>query len=105
MGGQAPAKDPGLPMAIEFDPAKSEQNEALRGLPFSLAERFDWATALVGRSAQTQSEPRHVAIGEIDQRTYVIVFTIRGENVRVISLRRANRREVARYAEAKRTEG
>lgn len=92
-------------MAIEFDPDKSEKNAALRGLPFSLAERFDWASALVGLSAQAHSEPRYVAIGEIDGRTYVIVFTVRGENVRVISLRRANRREVASYAEARRREG
>lgn len=92
-------------MAIEFDPAKSEKNIELRGLSFSLAERFSWDTALVGHSAQAHAEPRYVAIGEIDGRTYVIVFVVRGENVRVISLRRANRREVASYAEAKRREG
>lgn len=91
-------------MAIEFDPEKSEQNAAARGLPFGLVERFDWETALVGPSPQRHDEPRFVAVGEIDGRTHVVRFCVRRDNVRVISLRRANRREVASYAKAKRRE-
>ena len=34
-------------MPISYDPAKSERNEAERGLAFRLAEAFDWSGALV----------------------------------------------------------
>jgi uncharacterized DUF497 family protein len=33
-------------VTIEFDPAKSEKNARLRGLPFHLVEEFDWETAI-----------------------------------------------------------
>ncbi|MFF8802104.1 MULTISPECIES: hypothetical protein [unclassified Methylobacterium] len=34
-------------MPITFDPAKSEWNRQERGMPFTMAERFDFDTALV----------------------------------------------------------
>lgn len=41
-----------------------------------------------------------MALGFIGDRLHVLVFTMRGQTLRVISLRRANERECARYAEA-----
>ena len=84
---------------IVFDPAKSARNETERGLPFSLAEEFDWSTALIVEDTRKgHDERRYQALGTIDERLHMLVFTPRSGNVHVISLRRANRRERDRYA-------
>lgn len=40
------------------------------------------------------------ALGKINGRLHMVVFTVRGESLRIISLRKANAREVARYEKA-----
>lgn len=50
-------------------------------------------------SRRARSESRLAAVGYIGDRLHVMVFTLRVNAVRIISLRRANRREVKRYAE------
>lgn len=86
-------------MQVTFDDAKSERNEAERGLPFDLASAFDWSTALVMQDTRRDyGELRFQAIGFIEQHLHVIVFTPRADALHVISLRRANRRERSRYA-------
>lgn len=45
-------------------------------------------------------EVREIALGLIDGLVFVVVFTRRGDALHVISVRRANRRERARYAQA-----
>ena len=67
---------------------------------FEEAEGFDWETAVVKvDSRQAYGEPRLAATGSIGVRLHVMVFTLRVNAVRIISLRRANSREVRRYAE------
>ncbi|AZR95111.1 hypothetical protein BBB39_16125 [Bordetella trematum] len=88
-------------MDITYDPAKNDKNIAERGLSFELAHGFEWNSALVIEDArQDYSEVRYQALGKIDERLYMLVFTVRGEAIRVISLRKANSREVARYEKA-----
>lgn len=87
-------------MPIEFDPLKDDQNVRERGLSFELVADFDWPTALVREDTRRPySERRFVALGLIDGREHVVVFTPRGLNVRVISLRRASRKERKHYAD------
>ncbi|WP_338068917.1 BrnT family toxin [Paraburkholderia bryophila] len=43
---------------------------------------------------------REIGYAVIDARLYCIVFTQRGETFRVISLRKANNREIDRYEKA-----
>jgi uncharacterized DUF497 family protein len=85
--------------AIFFDPAKSEANSRARGLPFSLVgSAFDWSTALVAEDCRRNyGERRFQAIGFLNIRLHVIVFTPVEGRIRVISLRRANEREAKRY--------
>jgi uncharacterized DUF497 family protein len=93
-------------MAIEFDPAKSEWNVRERRLPFSMVEDFDWDTAGTREDARTDyGEPRYVAIGCVAALVYVVVFTPRGEDTRVISFRRANDREIRAYEDARSIQG
>lgn len=87
-------------MQINFDPAKSERNAAERGLPFELAAEFDFETALMWQDKRRDyGEQRHVAIGWIGDRLHVLCFVETDEGIRVISLRKANDREVERHGE------
>ena len=85
-------------MPITFDRRKSERNVAERGLPFELAEDFEWDGALVVEDVRKDyGERRFQALGVLRGRLHALVFTPRADSVHVISLRKANRREVKMY--------
>lgn len=85
-------------MDISYDPAKDARNIALRGLSFARAIDFEWASALIVEDRRRDyGEPRLQALGMIDGRLHALVFTPRAGRIHVISLRRANSREVQRY--------
>lgn len=87
-------------MDYEFDPAKDESNFDKHGLSLADADGFEWETAVVCEDTRKQyTEPRFKATGYICDRLHVLVFCLRSDAVRVISLRKANAREVKRYAE------
>ncbi|MEW6352434.1 MAG: BrnT family toxin [Thermodesulfobacteriota bacterium] len=71
----------------------------LRGISFSEVSEFEWDSALVILDTRRDcSEPRFRAFGLIRNRLHALVFTPREGAIRVISLRKANPREVLRYA-------
>ncbi|WP_309606191.1 BrnT family toxin [Phenylobacterium sp.] len=73
-------------MTIKFDPAKSDRNMRERGLPFSKVADFDWDTATTTEDSRSNyGEPRYVAVGYVEAFVYVVAFTPRGEDLRVIS--------------------
>ena len=83
-----------------FDPAKDNGNLAKHGLSLGEAQSFEWETAMVLEDTRKQyPEPRFRATGYIGIRLHVLVFCLRDEVVRVISLRKVNAREVKDYAE------
>lgn len=85
-------------MRYEFDPAKQATNVAKHGVWFSTADDFEWETAQVAVDGrQGYGEPRLIAAGLIGSRLHVLTFTLRENAVRIISLRKANQREVRRY--------
>jgi len=89
-------------MRVEFDPAKNEKNIRERGLSFELAADFDFSTAVIAEdSRKDYSEGRFVALGYVGSRLHVRCFTPRNGGIRVISFRKANDREVKRYAKTK----
>ena len=82
------------------NPVKSDANFRKHGVSFEAAEKFEWETAIEARDTRKPySEVRTVALGFIGPRIHVMVFTRRGGLIRIISLRRANDREMARYDE------
>lgn len=88
------------PLKYEYDTKKAELNLSNHGLHFNLLSGFDWSTALVAEDTRRNyGESRFIAIGRLAGRVVVLVFALRDENVRAISLRKANRREVRRYEE------
>jgi len=83
----------------EFDPAKDESNLDKHGLSLADADDFEWEAAVVREDARKPyAEPRFKATGYIGDRLHVMVFCLRAETVRVISLRKANSREAKDYA-------
>jgi uncharacterized protein len=85
-------------MKIEYDPVKSEKNKIQRGLPFDMAAEFDWSDAvIITDHRKPYAEDRFVAVGYLDRRLHVLCFTPKPEGIRIISLRKANRREAIRY--------
>ncbi|MCY1400682.1 hypothetical protein D3C76_542350 [compost metagenome] len=85
-------------MQITYDVAKCERNITERGLSFELASDFDWSTALVLEDQrQDYGERRFQALGFIGERLHMLVFTPRAGAVHIISLRKANKREVSGY--------
>ena len=85
-------------MDISFDPIKSERNERERGLPFSRVTLFDWSDAVINEDVRKDyGERRYRALGYIGDRLHAVVFTPRAGKVHVISLRKANKREVNQH--------
>lgn len=85
-------------MGISFDAAKSEKNVLARGIPFERAAEFAWDSALIVEDLRKDyGERRFQALGLIGDRLHMMVFTPRVNNTHVISLRKANKREVKRY--------
>lgn len=87
-------------MRIEFDPAKNASNLAKHGVSLSVAGELDWETALAWVDDRFDyKETRMIALAPKSETLYYVAFVDRGEVRRVISLRRANRREVKHYVE------
>ena len=90
-------------MEISFDPRKSERNLEERGIAFEDVARFNFGTAIyVIDERRNYGELRVRALGFIDEVLFALVYTMRNRTLRVISLRRASRRERRRYDEVKR---
>jgi len=87
-------------MAITFDPEKDARNIAERGLSFERVAELEWDTALIAEDTRSDyGEPRLLVMALLDGRLHTAVVTPRGEDLRVISFRKANRREVRLYGE------
>ena len=84
-------------VTYEWDETKAQANRDKHGVRFEAINSFDWTTAMIDRSDR-QGEIRWSALGYIGDRLHSAVFTVRGGNLRIISLRKANEREKARYA-------
>ena len=87
-------------MRVEFDPAKDELNLAKHGVSLALAKKLDWDAALVWVDDRfTYYEKRMIALAPLKDTLYYVAFVDRGEVLRIISLRQAERREVKHYVE------
>ena len=92
-------------MKISFDPLKNAWNIRERGVAFDAVREFDFENALVRVDERCDyGETRYVALGELRARLHVVCFTETPDGIRVISLRKANNREVRRHAEVQATD-
>ena len=84
---------------FQWDDAKAKSNEIKHSVSFPFATRaFDDENRItVIDNRFDYSETRYVTLAQIEQRVYIVVYTIRGAVIRLISARKANSREVKRY--------
>lgn len=86
-------------MLLEFDEAKSARNLKERGIRFGRFADIDVDTAVtIEDKRRPYGEQRLRVLAFIDGRLHAAVITPRGDRIRVISLRRANKREERTYA-------
>jgi uncharacterized DUF497 family protein len=86
---------------FEWDRTKAETNLAKHGISFDTVRFFAFATALVVEDDRKDyGEVRMVALGFIGARLHHLVYTERGDIIRVISLRKASRKEIRLYVES-----
>lgn len=87
-------------MEITFDPAKDQTNQTKHGVSLGLAAELDWPDVLVKSDTRRDyGELREIGYGAINSRLYCVVFTQRDDHMYIISLRKANKREVQNYVE------
>lgn len=82
---------------FEFDNDKSLANLAKHGIDFCDAQALWDDQELLEVQATTTDEPRYLVIGLIGSKHWSAVITYRGEKIRLISVRRSRKREVALY--------
>ena len=91
---------------ITYDPAKNARNIQERGLSFDRAIDFDFHTALYRVDDRREyGETRIRAMGNLDGRLHALVFVEQVTRIRVISFRKANRREIKRYESSRPSSG
>jgi uncharacterized DUF497 family protein len=89
------------PLMIAFDPNKDASNTAKHGVSLQEAVDIEWNDAIHWADTRRDyGELRMCAIAYIGVRLYYIVFVDRADVRRIISLRKANFKEVKRYAES-----
>lgn len=88
-----------LTIQFEWDEEKSEATRANRGFGFEeVAGVFlDPARFIFPDDREEYGENRWIVFGEIEGRLFAVAYTLRGDVIRIISARKANRRERRRY--------
>lgn len=88
-------------MNTTFDSAKDASNFAKHGVSLALAAELEWDSAVTWPDTRrVYGEPRQCGIGYIGLRLFYVAFVDRADGRRIISLRKANPREVKHYAKA-----
>lgn len=85
--------------SYEWDEAKRRENLAKHTVDFYEISGFEWDSAVYNRN-RTHGELRWVVTGYIGDRLHKVVYTMRGHRRRIISLRKANSRELRNHAQA-----
>jgi uncharacterized DUF497 family protein len=83
----------------DWDEAKRQTNLRKHGIDLAALAHFDWTTAQIEPdNRRDYGEDRFIAVGNVKDRLHKLIFTRRNGRVRVISFRKANRREQRKWA-------
>ena len=88
-------------MYFEYDESKSESNLEKHGIDFEEAQRLWDDPELMEFKIDFKGEPRWGAIARYAGSCWIAICTTHGENVRIISVRRATAKEVSFYDKAR----
>jgi uncharacterized DUF497 family protein len=80
-------------MEFQYDPAKSEANKEKHGIDFDEAQALWNDSYGIGFPAKSDDEPRFALLAELNEKLWVAFYTIRNEEIRLISVRRARKGE------------
>jgi uncharacterized protein len=88
-------------LRIQFDSIKDSTNREKHGVSLAMAAELDWIASLVWVDARFEyNERRMIALAPVAGVLYYVAFVDRGNVRRIISVRRANRREVKHYVQS-----
>jgi hypothetical protein len=88
-------------MKFEWDSAKSESNRKKHDIDFHTAKGLWRDERLVEIYAPHPVENRGIVIGKLQGKLWTAIYTVRGDAVRIISVRRSRRKEVELYEKEK----
>jgi uncharacterized DUF497 family protein len=84
-------------VGFDYDPEKSETNQSKHGIDFNRAQ-FLWSDEKrVVVPARSTTEPRGAIIAELDGTLWTAIYTLRGDVIRIISVRRSRDEERKGY--------
>ncbi|MBN1906088.1 MAG: BrnT family toxin [Deltaproteobacteria bacterium] len=86
-------------MKFECNDKKSLENKLKHGIDFNEARDLWNDDNRVEIHATYPSEERYILIGKVGSKIWTAIFTLRGESVRIISVRRSRKKEVMLYEE------
>lgn len=78
---------------FEYDETKSKSNKIKHGIDFEEAQALWENEYLVFKQIEMNNEERFLLVGYIDKKCYVAIFTMREDNIRIISVRRCRDNE------------
>jgi len=84
-------------MEFEFNITKSQANLQKHGIDFIHAQQLWEDPERLEIPAKTDDEPRTIFIGRILDKIWSAIITTRGQKIRIISVRRARKKEVDLY--------
>jgi uncharacterized protein len=84
-------------MEYEWDATKTDTNLVKHGIDFPAATEVFADPRLLILVDERYTEPRYRAIGLVADIVLSVAYTVRGEVCRIISARRASRRERQQY--------
>ena len=86
-------------LQFEFDENKSKSNKKKHGIDFvETQDLWDDEFGVI-LDARSDDEKRYALVSKLDNKIWVMIFTLRGETVRIISVRRARKEEVRLYGQ------
>jgi uncharacterized protein len=88
-------------MSYEWNESKRLSNLRRHGVDFDDIEEFDWQEAQYRDDLVVDHEQRFKAVSHFRGRMHVVIFTLRGDQTRIISFRRAEKREIRQYEKEK----
>ena len=85
-------------MHFTCDPNKSRANYFKHGIVLEFAQYLEWANKMVWiDDRHNYNEDRMRCLVPLEGKIYAVVYVLRAESTRMISLRKANNREMKKY--------
>ncbi len=84
-------------MEFEYDPFKSQSNQEKHGIDFDEAQSLWLDEDRVQFPARSDIEDRHAILAKMDEKIWAAFFTMRGDAIQIIAVRRARENEERTY--------